>query len=637
MGLRLLLALLFFVPAWTYARTFDPILLQPGMNSIHAIKQLYSLDNTKRQWTAEQVFSGVADDRFVQNKEYILFLGVKNSHKTGDYWVRADVHNEWTQDAIAVFDYGTTPSVSRVFLFRGQDLEPAKVIDFGQHLKWTKRHISIPPGHWRMYLEITPDDFSLPLIILDFKTVEALTQNAGELHFLSISYGICLALMAYNFMLALMLRKRVNLIYVFYISALLLYYEGRYQLLAEQFNVPEIPKWALLPVNASTTFLFVIFLYEILNVEVNLPKWKWPLRIMIGIWPILVAYSFYDRTGAQIALLLILVLSGPIAISLGLHAVFRRVPFSVPLLISTALPGLGSSIHFLPQVFEPFIPMPFITSAQLIAMDFEMILLSLTVGAKFNREQESLKKKVEHAYSELKTIVYPHQLNQIWDGESLGQTMPIGVKDAYIIAFDVVASSKMQIANPRAFLSAVMRDCSLLMMERYTTEGLKANAYRIKEMGDGFLCSVGFPFACPGDNPAEHSLMLAREFVKIFENHVKSSGSQHDLHCAIGIALGPVEAYYPESGAQVYDLFGKGIILAHRYESMRDVLFRWLGRKDSIIVLQQEVFNQLSPESQLTLSKVDLSRVDFKVRDDEGATVLYYHFSKAVPDLSVSA
>ncbi len=628
MLLQWLIVAFMFVPAWVHARTFEPLVLQSEVDSVHLIEQLYSLDNTKGEFTADQVFAGEADQAFKRNKDYNLFLGTQHNLRAGDFWVRFGIQNQWKQDAIAVFDYGTTPGVSRVFLLNIENPTINQVIDLSEKLKRTNRYIPIPPGSWRVFIEIAPDDFSLPFVSLNIRSIEAITQKAGELHFLSISYGICLALIAYNFILAITLRQRVHFIYITYIICLLFYYEGRYQLLTEQFGLPELPKWSLIPINASGTFLFVTFLYEILNVDKNLPSWKKPLRTILVMWPLLIVYSFIDRMGAQIILITILIISAPLSIALGLHAVKRRVPFCIPLLISTVLPGIGSAIHFLPQVFHPMLPMGFINSAQLLFMDFEMILLSMTIGAKINKEQEWLKAKVEHAYSELKTIVYPHQLTRIWNGESLGKTMPIGVQNAYVIAFDVVASSKMKIANPRAFLSDVLRDCSQLMLDKYQAELMTANAYRIKEMGDGFLCSVGYPFHCPHDNPAEHSLFLAHRFVEIFDRHVRASGADHEIHCAIGIAQGPVEAFYPESGAQVYDLFGKGIILAHRYESMRDILFRWLKHRDNIIIVQKEVFDQLNSDTQSELVEVDLTCSDFKVRDDEAATRLYYQLSE---------
>jgi hypothetical protein len=213
---------------------------------------------------------------------------------------------------------------------------------------------------------------------------------------------------------------------------------------------------------------------------------------------------------------------------------------------------------------------------QMLAMDIEMVLLSMTIGYKMNKEREWLRKKIENGYSELKTIVYPHQVDMIWEGLSLPQTMPLGEAKAYVLVFDVVASSKMTINNPRHFLSQVFSECYSIMMEGYKKEPLEANAFRIKEMGDGFICSIGFPFACPSEHPAHHSVELAFRFAEVFQRHWLKLGVTDALHCAIGLAYGSVEAFFPESGVKVYELFGRGIILAHRYEAMRDLIFKKL-------------------------------------------------------------
>lgn len=618
--------ILFFRPTTIWASEYEAIVLKPGMDLLH-ISQIHSLDNTKSRWDADEILAGQHDDKFIKHNKHMVFLGIPKKPQAGDYWVRFDLDNQTGQDVSLLTDYGTTPSISRVFFLRPGSSEIIRTEAADARLRHTKRLFSVQPGLWRIYIEVKPDEFMLPVINLDLKTTQALLHKSPESHFLTLSYGICLALMAYNFVLALTLRTRAHVIYVAYNITLLLYYEGRYQLMAEQFGIPELPRWSLVPINTSTSFLFLMFISHMLDIKSNLPAWKWPLRILYVFWPLLIIYSFIDLTLTQLLLLQMLKLSGPTIMAIALHSIIKKVPGARLLFISTILPGLGTVIHLMPGFFGRWLPMPLVTSAQLVAFDVEMILLSMTIGFKINREQAWLQKKIDHAYTELKTIVYPHQVGQIWEGMPLRKTMPLGEQNAFILVFDVVASSKMQIADPRGFLSGVFHDCSNLMMQNYQPDPLVANGYRVKEMGDGFLCSVGFPFGCPIANAADHSVQMAHQFLEIFRRHVAMVGSRQSIHCSIGIAHGPVEAFYPESGAQVYDLFGRGIILAHRYESMRDILFRWLKHRDDIIILHQPVFEQLSPEFQNEFVEVDLSSSDFKVRDDETALRLYYQLA----------
>jgi class 3 adenylate cyclase len=325
--------------------------------------------------------------------------------------------------------------------------------------------------------------------------------------------------------------------------------------------------------------------------------------------------------------------AGPFALALGAHAVIRKIMIARLLLVTISLPPLGIIIGILSNISGQWLPMPLVASAPLIAIDLEMILLSMTVGYKLRKSQMNLKRRRDHAYSELKKIVYPHQVQRIWDGKSLDATMPLGRSEAFSLVFDVIGSSKLSLEDPRRFLSDVFSTCSAIMMEEYDAERLIANAYRVKEIGDGFLCTIGFPFHCPDPRIADHSLRLAYRFMRVFQDKARAHYATEPLHCAIGIAQGPVEAFYPENGAQVYELFGRSIILAHRYEGMRDLLFPRLKVRDSIIILQKQVFDQLSPDLKVDFSALNLQEEGLVVRDDEKAVELYYRLGVAVDPL----
>ena len=122
-----------------------------------------------------------------------------------------------------------------------------------------------------------------------------------------------------------------------------------------------------------------------------------------------------------------------------------------------------------------------------------------------------------HAFNQLKKIVYPHQLEQIKKGVNLEDTMPVGSEECCVLSFDIVNSSKIDIPNVRSFLNKVMKPCLALLNEGYDSDGLVATGYRIKEMGDGFLCSVGFPFKVPGKSePSNFALELASKMIQTF-------------------------------------------------------------------------------------------------------------------------
>ncbi len=160
------------------------------------------------------------------------------------------------------------------------------------------------------------------------------------------------------------------------------------------------------------------------------------------------------------------------------------------------------------------------------------------------------------------------------------------------------------------------------MMENYSQAEFEANAYRIKEMGDGFLCSVGFPFKTPGTLSREAlAIKLSQQFITIFHEEAQKLASDERVHCAVGIASGVIEAFYPHTTPKEYDLYGRPLILATRYESIRKELFNHIP-KTSIIILQEVVHARLPHNVASNFQGFDLN--NFRIRDDNDAKRLYY-------------
>jgi class 3 adenylate cyclase len=264
----------------------------------------------------------------------------------------------------------------------------------------------------------------------------------------------------------------------------------------------------------------------------------------------------------------------------------------------------------------------------------ESLLLSFGLGYRFNllkKEKylveknlnENLRAKL-HSYQQLEKVFYAHQISLIKDGHPLEKTMPTDGGTAAVISFDIIDSSKMVHEETNVFLRNIFHRCYEAMMRNYDPVALTANAYRIKELGDGFLCSVGYPFKTPNEQRKSITAMnLVREFQKIFEEEVAKLDYPRPVYFGIGIALGDIKGFYPEMGAKEYDLFGNGIVLATRYEAMRKELFK-SRKKSSIIIVQERFFFSLTDEYRQDFECLDLSTTDFKVRDDPSAERLYF-------------
>ncbi len=265
----------------------------------------------------------------------------------------------------------------------------------------------------------------------------------------------------------------------------------------------------------------------------------------------------------------------------------------------------------------------------------EMILLSLAIGEwwreeRLRRRQESaradairisIQARQDHAFDQLKKIIYPHQLERIMDGQQLEQTMPVGKAVAAVIAFDIVASSQVEHDTIQEFMRQLFARCHALMMKNYQPQTLEANAYRIKETGDGFLCSIGYPFkAAEGKPLVDVAVSLAQEFVRVFSYCLVDFPSLQHLTCCCGVALDRVESFFPKQGVQVYDLYGRAIVLATRYEALRKEL-RIFTKESSYIILQDRVYQNLSDARKADFERMDLAAIGLKVRDDADAVV----------------
>lgn len=237
----------------------------------------------------------------------------------------------------------------------------------------------------------------------------------------------------------------------------------------------------------------------------------------------------------------------------------------------------------------------------------------------FSQQEKNLR---NHAYKQLEKVLYPHQRRMIEDGYTLEETMPVGWGEACVIAFDVVESSKIKSPYARTLLQNVLKKCQTIMMQNYNSADFEANAYRIKEMGDGFLCAIGFPFKVPGTWQKESlAIKLAQQFVTAFHEEAAKLAPNERIYCSIGIASGVIEAFYPHTTPKEYDIYGRPLILATRYENIRKELFNHVP-KSSIIVLQEPVYMRLPPQLQQGFVQFDLK--NFRIRDDQEAKRLFY-------------
>jgi hypothetical protein len=197
------------------------------------------------------------------------------------------------------------------------------------------------------------------------------------------------------------------------------------------------------------------------------------------------------------------------------------------------------------------------------------------------------------------------------------------------MSFDIVESSKIQQPLAKAFIEDCIKSCVSIISENYDPLQMQANGYRIKEVGDGFLCSVGYPFQTPQNRPSVVcAVELGLRFIRIFQNKVDQWHPHAPVYCSIGIAFDVLEGYFPKEGAIEYDVYGRALLLATRYESLRHMLFPE-GVRGHILTIQEKIYQELPALLQKDFLELDLRRAQLSVRDDLLATRLYYRILSA--------
>ena len=264
----------------------------------------------------------------------------------------------------------------------------------------------------------------------------------------------------------------------------------------------------------------------------------------------------------------------------------------------------------------------FATYSLYVCYAVESVLFAL--GILFVAKQSEAKAlgQSEHALDQLSKVFYPHQISQIRGGAILESTMPCGEASACVICFDLVGSTQIKHERVKEFFQDIFRRCDEVMIEGYDPGTMTASAYRVKQVGDGFICSVGYPLRSLTGSMANDAVTLALRFYEVFSEEVAKFQYHEPIHCCMGMAMDQIASFFPAAGTKSYDLYGRGLALATRYEHMRKALFPH-SPAQSILIIQECVFASLSPDLRLRFERIDLAAEKVVVRDDPDARCLF--------------
>jgi len=143
-----------------------------------------------------------------------------------------------------------------------------------------------------------------------------------------------------------------------------------------------------------------------------------------------------------------------------------------------------------------------------------------------------------------------------------GTVTPQLFEEASILMIDFVGHTEKEISRDPAALVTELNDM-FTVFDRITD---MFNCERIRTMGDGYLAVSGLPEQTP-----DHARNLARVALRMLR-YIEKRNSAHAeaWHCRIGINSGPVIGSLVGVQKYVYDIFGPGINMAARMETLSE-------------------------------------------------------------------
>jgi adenylate cyclase len=171
-----------------------------------------------------------------------------------------------------------------------------------------------------------------------------------------------------------------------------------------------------------------------------------------------------------------------------------------------------------------------------------------------NRDLTKEKDRVE----KLLLNIMPRTIYEEW--KEFGVTAPQRFDAAAVLMLDFVSSTEMDIAIDPPALVAELNDI-FTSFDRIVEQ---FGGDRLKTMGDAYMAVCGVPE--PGSDDARNIARIALRLVRYLQRRNTTQANQ--WICRVGINVGPVVGSIIGVQKYVYDIFGPGVGLASRLETL---------------------------------------------------------------------
>jgi class 3 adenylate cyclase len=482
----------------------------------------------------------------------------------------------------------------------------------------------LKPGLYRVFF------VAEPTILSDMKSNLYIMNSAylsgtflDEAKFYLYVYGVGSAFVFFNFTMFLLHKRRYFIYYVGY-SLTILYILA---VGSGDLHLTLGPFWNLsLCLNCMFTILMSSSVLRLREFHPRL------LQVTYALWAVSCLFLMGQNLANMTMFNALGLLTGLLCYFLCMYAAVRRMLVGYIPATFFALGWGVLGIGYVMNVIAIYVAsMRGLIYSAYVAYAIESMLFAVALAYRTRDSEQKANADKLHALSQLQKVVYPHQIEQIKQGAELEATMPTSPSHGCVLAFDIVGSSKIKHIKAKEFFRNFFARCNAIMSEGYDGKNLKARAYRIKEIGDGGLCSIGYPFASLTGNPANEAVDIGKRIAQALAEEAEMLHSPTPITCGIGIALDTLIGFYPDTGTKEYDIYGHALVLATRYEAMRKTLFED-AKDQSILIIQEQVYLSLDPSHREGFLPLDLEEKGIVVRDDPAAKKLYYQFLKVAVD-----
>jgi hypothetical protein len=214
----------------------------------------------------------------------------------------------------------------------------------------------------------------------------------------------------------------------------------------------------------------------------------------------------------------------------------------------------------------------------------------------------------KHGYEQLEKILFPHQIKRIVSGASVESTLPIQQGFGCCVLFEVVDSAKIKHELAQEYIREIFRLFSLQLRESYDSEAQISNGFRVVEMNNKFVCTVGFPFHCPNnERPSRLSLKIARHFIQVFQDNILKMDYYKPIYCSVVIAAGELEGFFTRGFPIEYQLHGEPLIKAEQINELRKHAHVTEALRGSTLVIQDRVFNSLRSSERQDFAPIEMN------------------------------